>query len=63
MAAIVARSLPKQRLHYEEWLALVVQEYGSDYGYAAQHYSFRTAFDQGMTPSGAVRDCKDWLGA
>lgn len=46
--------------NYAEWLKQVEDD-PRYYKEMADWYPFRMAYDQGMKPSKAVKDCKEWL--
>jgi hypothetical protein len=47
---------------YQNWLSKVDGLIGSDDRRdMAVHYSFRAAFDDGLTPRQACEDCVSWL--
>lgn len=46
---------------YSQWLNTCAVYAGSDWGYMQKWYSFRAAYDEGMTPAQAVTDCNRWL--
>lgn len=48
---------------FTQWLALAKIAAGDDWAEYNEAYSFEAAFEDGMTASEAVKDCKDWLEA
>lgn len=46
---------------FEDWIERVKELAGEDYAYYADWYSFRTAYESGMTPEAAYKDCVEWM--
>jgi len=49
-------------MSYEQWIIEAKKAAGSAFARLANLYSFKAAFDDGLTPAGAVKDCRAWLG-
>jgi hypothetical protein len=51
-------------MSYEQWLAEAITRMNKQavgYGEVRDLYSFRQAYEDGMTPTEAVNDCLEWL--
>lgn len=48
---------------YQQWIEKVRELCGDTFNYLNDWYSFRVAYEQGMSPTKAVRDCKRWMEA
>ena len=49
---------------YQDYLQLVVTDLngrGVGYSEVSEHYSFRSAYDDGLSAADAVTDCLEWL--
>lgn len=47
--------------NFDQWLDQVKEQAGEDYYWMADWYSFLTAYEEGMKPSEAIKDAKEWL--
>jgi hypothetical protein len=50
-----------QHLSFEEWLKMVESLADEDFEYFTEWYSWKTAYDERLTPMQAYRDCKEWM--
>ena len=49
---------------YEQWLAQAIEYMNKQavgYGEVRELYSFKSTYEAGMSPQGAVNDCLEWL--
>lgn len=46
---------------YADWLAQCKELAGTRWDECSDWYSFRSAYEDDMTPEAAVKDCIDWL--
>jgi hypothetical protein len=46
---------------YDQWLIEVRMLSGMSFSLFNEWYSFESAFERGMTPARAVRNCRNWL--
>lgn len=48
-------------MSYERWIEEAKRLAGASYSRFASLYSFRAAFEDGLSPRLAVKDCRTWL--
>lgn len=46
---------------FEEWMKHIKNLCGEDFDHYSEWYSFKTAFESGMTPEQAYKDCAEWM--
>ena len=47
--------------NYDDWLDQVKEQAGNDFDHLADWYSFREAWKDGIKPSEAIDDAKEWI--